>query len=194
MNTEDVEVRRTMPSRRGYVIAAVIAAVGLVFGLGGLARGISDLSAEVDAFDRVDVPGQGAIRFETPGNYTLYYESAVANVVPPFRAVLEGPDGEPVELTAYEGSFDYTVGGHNGTAVATFRIETPGTYDLHAMGSVPAGSGQLAVGKGLGGHLARTLVPGLILFVAMVAAAVLAIVTAVRRRRSRRQQALSAAG
>lgn len=192
MNSEDVtQNRRLAPTRRGYAIAAVLAVVGLVIGLGGLLGGIGDLSAEVDAFQRVDVPGRGTVRFSSAGDYTLYYETVLGGGRPAFRTVLEGPDGELVQMTEYTGSFDYSVGGHDGSAIATFSIETPGTYELHAMASAPAGSGRLAVGKGLGGHLAKTLAPALVGFLTLMTAAALAIVTAARRRTARRRDTLA---
>lgn len=174
-----------LPSRRGYLIAAIVAVLGLIIGVGGLVRGMGQLSDDVDAFDRVDLPGSGTVRFATAGHYTLYYEATGATEVPPFRVVLQAPSGEPVQLTEYRGSFDYSTGDHEGTAVATFHIDTPGPYDLASEASIPPGIGQLAVGKGLGGNLAQTLVPGLVLFLALITAATLAVVTAVRRRRAR---------
>ena len=181
------------PSRRGYLVAALTAVFGLVFGVGGLILGVNQLSSEVDGFDRVSMPGQGSVTFEAPGDYTLYYESLGGGQVQPFQALLASPSGERVPMTAYEGSFDYSVGKYDGTAVATFHIDKAGTYDLRSESLAPVGSGQLAVGKGLGGHLASTLIPGLILFVAFVTATVVASVTAVRRRRSGRLERIAAA-
>ena len=96
-------------------------------------------------------------------------------------------------MTAYSGSFEYSVGGYDGSAIATFSIEAPGSYELRSESQSSLGTtGQLAVGKGLGGHLARTLVPALFLFTAFVAAVIVAVVTGVRRRRAVRPDRLAA--
>ncbi|MDQ4069767.1 MAG: hypothetical protein M3203_09920 [Actinomycetota bacterium] len=179
------------PSRRGYVVAAVLALVGLVVGVGGLVRGFTQLSDTVDRFPRMDVPGSARFDFAAPGDFTLYYESAgaadgvVTVSLPPVQVALTAEQGgQVVSLEEYEGSFDYSVGGRDGTALATFRIDTPGTYVLTADAPVPPGAARLAIGKGLGGALAQTVVPGLFLAGALIAAAVVAIATAVRRRRA----------
>lgn len=183
------------PSKRGYVIAAILAVLGLTFGGGGLLVGLNQVSDKVDGFQRIDVPGSGAVRFTAPGEFTVYYEATGTTAdggvnvsLPPVQILLTGGEGgEPVRLSEYEGSLNYDVGGHEGFAVATFRIDTPGTYVLAGDATIAPGIAQLAVGHGLGGDLVQTILPGLVLFLAFLAAAIVAIVTFVRRRRARRR-------
>ena len=182
------------PSRRGYAIASLIAVLGLMIGVSGLVRGFGELSDRVDSFQRVEVPGNGRFEFAKAGDFTVYYETSgtgggevVTVSLPPVRVTLvPEPGGAPIPIQEYGGSFDYSVGGHYGTALATFRIDTPGTYVLTAEAEIPPGAAQLAIGKGLGGTLARTIIPGIFLGVALIAAAIVAVVTAIRRRRARR--------
>lgn len=180
------------PSRAGYVVAAAIALLGVIVGVAGIVVGFRSLSDQVDAFQRVSVPGSGTVTFGAAGDLTIYYEARGASQsdggtpVPPLQIrMVRQPGGDPLPIQDYGGSVNYSVGGHEGTAVATVRVDRPGTYELTGAANLPAGTARLAVGKSLGGVLARTLLPMLVIFVALGGAAVLAIVTAVRRRRAR---------
>lgn len=182
------------PSRRGYFVAGLIAAIGLLLGALGLVRGFGALSDRVDGFERVDVPGQAGLTFDTTGDFTLYYEAsgtsgAASNDTLPAVEVLLEPagGGDPVPIEEYGGSVTYSVGGHEGRAVGTFHIDAPGDYTLSSDASLNPGFAQLAVGTSLRGPLAQVFLSGLILFVAFAAAVVVSVVTAVRRRRARRR-------
>ncbi len=183
------------PSRRGYVIAVVIAVIGVVIGVSGLLRGLSQLSDRVEAFQRVDVPGTDTLSFSGPGDFTVYYEATSLGLaegetvsLPAVDISLESEgDKASVELAKYSGNLTYTVGGYEGVAVATFHIDRPGTYKMTAKAALAPGIGQLAVGKGLGSSFARALLPGLILLLALLTAIILTVVTAVRRHRARGQ-------
>lgn len=178
------------PSRRGYLIAAVIAVVGLVFGGGAVLRGFARLTDTVDAFQRVDVPGGGALSFDTAGDFTIYYETAggarATAALPPVQLGLEAREGgEAVTLSEYAGSLTYGVGERQGEAVATFHVDAPGAYVLTTDAPLAPGIARMAVGRGIGGQFAQSLVGGLALALALVVAVILAGVTAVRRRRAR---------
>ena len=186
---------RPGPSRRPYAVAAIVAAIGVVIGVAGVVSGLSRFADKVDRFSRAEVPGSTALHFSETGDFTIYYEAAGANLgdegsitLPPVEiSMASEQDGEPVPLSEYGGSFDYSVNDYHGTAVATFHIDSPGAYVLGAEGSVEPGIGRLAVGRSLGNDLAQTLVPTLVAFLAVAGAAIVAIVTAVRRRRTRSQ-------
>ena len=178
------------PSRAGYAIAAVIAVVGAVIAIVGVVNSFRTFADRVDAFQRVNAPGTGQVTFAEAGDFTLYYEapgvSGDGGVVPAMDIVLvAAPAGPPVQLSRYGGRFTYTVSGHEGTAIATFHIGSPGRYVLTSTADSARLFGQLAVGKSLGSALAGLLVPILLAFAAFGTAAVLAIVTAVKRSRRR---------
>lgn len=183
------------PSRRGYLVASLIAVAALLIGGIGIIRSFGVVSDRVGAFHRVDVPGSEVLDFYEAGDYTLYYEAAgitgdaeATAALPPVRVLLEPADGgQPVTLEEYGGSLTYSAGGHDGRALATFHIDRPGSYKLSSDAEIMAGQAQLAVGEGLGSPLARVFLWGAVLLVAFLAALVLSVVTAVRRSRARRR-------
>lgn len=141
----------------------------------GIVLGVNALSDRVNGFQRVNVPGTGVVTFDDGGDYTMYYETAGglgdyaiyfdvvgvtgdSSVTPTLTVNLEpAPDNSTAQkpsLDPYAGSFTYSVGDHNGLAIATFDIDEPGSYALTSTGSLESGTGRLAVGKGSGARLA----------------------------------------
>jgi hypothetical protein len=114
--------------------------------------------------DRVDelqrVPASeagGAVSLAEPGGYTVYFEADGVNEgladIP--ALALQPLDGaEPVSLRDYSSDFTYDFGGHEGRAVATFRLERPGRYRLRASATGGAGA-ELAVGRAIGDGVGR---------------------------------------
>ncbi|MDQ4097010.1 MAG: hypothetical protein M3144_03965 [Actinomycetota bacterium] len=190
----------TRASRRGYVLAAALLALSVVVGVGGVVAAARTLSDRVEGFQRVGVPGMADVRFDRAGSYTFYYEAiGVGNEeesgvsLPPVQLSLNAVDARTtVTVDRYRGSFNYSIGGHEGFAVATARIDRPGTYQLRADATIEPGIADVAIGRSLARGLAGTLVAALTAFGTFVAAVVVAIITAVRRRDARRT--LSVAG
>ena len=183
-------------ARRGYLLAAVLVLVGIVVGAGGVVSAARTVADRVEGFQRVGVPGTSEVRFERAGSHTLYYEAAgVGNeeetgvTLPPVQVTLNNAQSSaPLTVKRYGGSFNYSIGGHEGFAVGTVRIERPGRYLLRADATIEPGIADIAVGRSLARGLAATLTAGLVAFGAVVAAIVIAIITAVRRRDARRTQ------
>jgi hypothetical protein len=178
------------PSRLWYWAAAglLIAALACVsFAVAGFVS----LSHQINAFQRVRVPGQADVSFASPGGYLIYFEGpgfSTASRIGTVRVLLQGTDGLPVPISRLQGkSENYSVTGHSGVAVASFTIARPGTYVLSAgLPSSPAPV-DIAVGRGIGTGIGATVILILVAVFALGPAAVaVGAVTAVRRHRSRR--------
>ncbi len=88
-------------------------------------------------------------------------------------------------LADYGGRLTYDFGGHAGQALFTFEIDRPGRYVVEASS---AGRGDLAVGRGVGGRLVRTVVGAVLLALGgVIVGAIVLIVTAVARHNAGRQ-------
>lgn len=173
-------VERT--ARRGYVLAAVLAVVGVVGA--GVWGGIVVL-------DRLDAPSTfvRAVPGEevelAAGEHVLYVEGAAPESLGPVS--VKDPDGAPVDLRPV-GDIRYDVpadlvGGRDdvlGTALGAFDADAPGAYTLAAEQAV-AGGVRLAVGEDVArAGLRALLLPGAVAAVTLVAAVVLAARTASR--------------
>jgi hypothetical protein len=178
------------PSRLWYWVAAglLIAALACVsFAVAGFVS----LSHQINAFQRVRVPGQADMSFASPGGYLIYFEGpgfSTASRTGTVRVLLQGTDGLPVPISRLQGkSENYSVTGHSGVAVASFTITRPGTYVLSAgLPSSPAPV-DIAVGRSIGAGIGATVILILVAVFALgPAAVVVGAVTAVRRHRSRR--------
>jgi hypothetical protein len=178
------------PSRLWYWVAAglLIAALACIsFAVAGFVS----LSHQINAFQRVRVPGQADVNFASPGGYLIYFEGPGFNTASrtgTVHVLLQGTNGLPVPVSRLEGRAEtYSVTGHSGVAVASFTIARPGMYVLSAglpTSPVPV---DIAVGRGIGAGIGATVVLILVAVFALGPAAVaVGAVTAVRRHRSRR--------
>jgi hypothetical protein len=152
------------------------------------------MAREVEAFQRVPIPGQAEVSFDRPGGYTVYFEGLGAGdetaTVPAFRmSITPVGGGEEVLVRPSGGSELYNMAGHSGRAIGTFRIEEPGRFLVRTAGEPQAVQANVAIGQGTGGEIARTLlltVPvALVLFLGGV---LLAVIVAARRSRARHLQ------
>jgi len=174
------------PSKAGYLVGAVVIAVGVV---GAVLWGIFGWMSFTDTIgnlERVTANGQGEVDLAGAGGYVIYYEGpgADSGEVPAGRVSL-APAGsdEPVTLETYDSELSYNDGDHAGYAILTFDIDTPGTY---VVDSESDGDGELAIGRSVGGKLVVTIVGALVIGgLGVVVGAVILIVTAVRRRNAR---------
>jgi hypothetical protein len=190
---DSVESNSTRASRGGYVLAAVLFVLSVAIGVGGVVAAAQALSDRVDGFQRVGVPGSAQVHLDRAGSYTFYYEAVglgneeeTGVSLPPVQLSLKAVDGgAPVAVDRYRGSFNYSIGGYEGFAVATARIDRPGTYHLRTEATIEPGIADVAIGRSLARGLAGTLVAAFAAFGTFVAAVVIAIVTAVRRRDAR---------
>ncbi len=167
-------------------MAAVVGVVGVVAGVVVVVSGVTGYLDRIADLQRVPVPGRASVTFDEPGSYTLYYEPAFGDTdrVPPFDVEIVGPDGEPVDFGRYTGDFTYSGSGHEGTAVATFRIERAGRFEVRS--SAPEGTrGELALGGSLTSGILEDAVAGVaVIAVGLLVAGALAGFVAVRRHRA----------
>ena len=178
------------PSRLWYWVAAglLIAALACV---SFAAAGFVSLSHQINAFQRVRVPGHADMSFASPGRYLIYFEGPGLNAASrtgTVHVLLQGTDGLPVPISRLRGrSETYSVAGHSGVAVASFTIARPGTYVLSAGLPTSPDPVDIAVGRSIGAGIGATVILILVaVFVLGPAAVVVGAVTAVRRHRSRR--------
>ena len=178
------------PSRLWYWVAAglLIAALACV---SFAAADFVSLSHQIDAFQRVRVPGHADMSFASPGRYLIYFEGPGFNAASrtgTVHALLQGTDGLPVPISRLQGrSETYSVAGHSGVAVASFTIARPGTYVLSADLPTSPDPVDIAVGRSIGAGIGATVILILVAVFALgPAAVVVGAVTAVRRHRSRR--------
>ena len=179
------------PSRLWYWVAAglLIAALACV---SFAVAGFFSLSHQINAFQRVRVPGQADMSFASPGGYLIYLEGPgfnTANRTGTVHVLLQGTDGLPVPISRLQGQSEtYSLTGHSGVAVASFTIPRPGTYVLSAGLPTSPAPVDIAVGRGIGAGIGATVILILVAVFALgPAAVVVGAVTAVRRHRSRRR-------
>lgn len=178
------------PSAWWFGAAGAAAVLGIVIGVVILVRTFVGWMDRIDDFDRVSVPGDGAVTVDGTGGFSIYHEYLGADtddLFSPdiFDVNLTAPDGSEVRLSAYDGRSTYGTPDHEGEGLFTFTAEEPGEYVLSADGD-PA---TLAVGRGLGRGLVGGIVRGIVVGVlGVVAGIVIAIVVGVSRSRNRRRQ------
>ena len=196
--------RRIRPSVLWYWVAGALITAGLAWLVGGFVYGFTSLARQVDEFQRVPLPGQGEVIFAEAGDYVLYYEaidavggsigvsvgtsSASDRIPSSFRArIVPTDERNTVPISDFEGSLTYTVGGHAGQALGSFRIENPGTYRLQTWleDGEPA---TVALGPGLGSEItAIVLIPLGGAAILVPAGAGVAVVAGIERSRAKRQ-------
>ena len=159
---------RKRPQWLGYVVGGAVFAVAAVVAVVVAVLGVKGMAERVDELQRVPVSeAGGTVALAEPGGYTVYYEAPGVSdngvVDLPRLAVQQVHGSEPVALRRYSSDVTYDFGGHEGRAVATFRIEQPGSYLVRATG-VDADFAEVAVGRsvstGLGGAFLRAAAIG----------------------------------
>lgn len=179
-----------MTTKRGYWLGALLIVTGVV---GALAFGVLSFAAmerQVDAFQRVPVPGQGTVRLDDR-KYVVYVEAADGDErLGAFELfVLDPRTNQPLPVGDYSSKVTYTVGGHAGRARATVTPPSPGRYDVRvAAAGDPASA--VAFGPSIGGRIV-TMVVGTLLIGGLLGGGGLAllITTAVRRSTAKRRAA-----
>ena len=188
------------PPRYWYLIAGgLLAAAVACLSIAVIAMFSWD--RQVQDFQRVPVPGEGAVTLTQPGEYVLYVETrgqcctwSVGSQNRPLTgwslrlAVGLASGGPETRVSDWSGLPEsYSVSGHQGLTGMSFTITRPGIYIIDTSDVHPGMVTDLAVGRNI---LPATLLP-LVLIVAGLAAlggAVLSFaLTAARRRRARRR-------
>jgi hypothetical protein len=174
-------------SRAGFWVAGLIAVAGLVGAVIWGLVGLSGMVGQVDAFPRMDVPGERVLTVQEPVELTIFYEAPGIDQeqaeLPPLTLSIFDPDGAPVAVAGYGSELTYHVDDHTGRAVATFAAAAAGDYRMLVEGDAPPGA-TIAVGEDFGGFIGALLGAGLLVLVTLGAAIILALITANRRRKS----------
>lgn len=190
-----------MPGRKWYAIAGAIFVVSFVAFVFFLFTRILGMG---DAFDRFVVPGSAEVELEETGRHTIFHESistldgAVYRVgdVSGLEIEVVSPDGSPVRVISPTGSMEYRLGGREGTAMAAFEAEEPGTYRISA--TYRGGEGPetvLAVTRGFGTRIVTTIFGAIGLALGGTVLSVgIAVTTFVLRYRSKRRPPTVPAG
>lgn len=187
---------RPLPSSRWYWLAGALAALGLALVGWAVWSGVS-IGRAVEAFPRVDVPGQAEVALEA-GRYTVYYETQATPGAadPPDApwstvevAVERVGDNEQVAVRLPLGSSTYEIGGRQGVSVRRFTIDQPGTYEVSVAADQAASEGTVAIGSGVGRGLITLLLAIFGAVGLLVTAGALAGVIALVRHLRRRQAA-----
>ena len=170
-----VTTSRANPSRRPYVLAALIAVIGVAAATVWLATALVDQVQRPADFARADVPGSVSVTLSQTGPHLVYVEVPRDDAVPRLVDDLSvtDPAGDRVDVREYRLALQYDLAdGHLATAVASFDAERTGTYVVTADGvrAVPAGT-RIAVGDDLAPALLRAVLPPLLTGLIRLAAA-----------------------
>lgn len=175
------------PAKSWFVVAVLIAVVGLAIAAVMFVRGIIDHTERIENFDRAGLPAELDVEITETGGYSIYHEYDGADDYgwsPDPTVTVTDPSGHEVDLELYDGSITYSASGYEGEGLFTFRAYETGTFHVSASGE--AGDG-IAVGRGLGsglvGAIAGSIAIGLL---AVIGGTVMAIVVGVKRSSSRR--------
>jgi len=179
------------PSRVWYWVGGGAALIGVTGAVLWFVLGLLSLSHQVEGFQRVPIDGEPRrVNLLRAGSYTAYFEprfGRASDSGPAVDARLVAPDGQEVPLSSYDSDLTYDFGGYQGRAVFTFRIDSPGAYQLQ---SSAADGGVLALGRGVGNKLVTSIVGAFAIGIVGLAVGIpLVIVTAVRRHSARRRDA-----
>ncbi|WP_010246206.1 hypothetical protein [Acetivibrio cellulolyticus] len=189
-----METEVIKPSKIFYVVSGVILVIGIILFVIIL---ISGIFSSVDKINnQVIVPGTKIIELKETGKYSIYFE---------YRSVIDGKvfetnnisglmcslrNAETEELIKLDNSSvnsNYSVNGREGKRIFEFAINEPGKYELKAW--YEEGEGEeavLAIGKGFGMTLVRTIVVSLgTLFISFGASFAIFIITLVKRKKAK---------
>jgi hypothetical protein len=178
--------QRVRPGRAWYLVALGI----FVAGVAWLVVGLVSLVGTINDLQRVPLPSGGTVSLTHSGGYTIYYEGPGAQTgdIPDFHInVAAASNGAAVgSLTRYGSNVTYSVGSHQGRAVLSFQVRSPGQFKITATGA-PAGA-DLAFGGSIGGGIASALLPAIPLIALGFLAALVLLVVRIIVTRSGRQR------
>ena len=177
---------RRAPGRKWYLLAGVLALVGLLGA--GLALW-QTLTAIDDDLQRGTFPGETELVLLEAGTYTIFVEYPAGSALDPavggLGVEIISEQGESLPLKNPNGNFTYTLDNRTGEAVLEFEIAEPGTFLM--VGDYSAGDSgppvTLAVSKGFGGRLFAGV--GAVILIPLLtwsAAVAIVVVTFLRRR------------
>lgn len=178
---------RRRPTRAGYLVAAMLAIVGLGAAALWAATGVLDQVQRPETFTRAAAPGPLHVDLTRPGLHVVYVEAASDDVARATVVVIAtsvtvlDPAGSQVPVRPYRKDLTYHHGGAVGKAVAVFDAPEAGTYRLTTIDAPGIPPMALAVGDDLAPGVVRAIaLPALTALATLVLATLLAVATARR--------------
>lgn len=189
----DTEVIK--PGKVFYLVSGAVFVIGIILFVVLLLTGITSSVNRLDT--RIVVPGTQTIELKETGKYSIYFE---------YRSVLDGKvyetesivglmcslksteTGQSVNLSNSIINSNYSISGRQGKSIFDFDINKPGKYEFKAWYKSERGEeAVLAIGKGFGGSLVRTILLCIgVLIISLGASIAIFVVTLVRRNRAKK--------
>jgi hypothetical protein len=179
----------------GVLVGALLLGLAVSHSIGEF----RDLGDDVDAMDRISVPGEGVVTIDGAGDRVIYVEggggAAPIATLSPTEVTVEStaPDSTPIPVRNVSVSETYDLSGHSGRAALEFTVDEPGDYRI-AVEEAPSSVTNVAVGPHLdligpiGSIFVAVFVPAGVGGVLVIAGAVVLIVTGVRRSAAQRRE------
>ena len=172
------------PSRLPYLLAGLLAAVGLIVGAVWCVTALLDQIQRPEHFSRTAAPGSVTATVTSAGTYLVFVEAPrqAAIDVGPADITVSGPAGERVPVTPYGLDQRYDAPDELvGSAVAAFRADRAGDFTVTT--SAGTAGQRIAVGDDLAPDVVRAIVlPGLVASLSVLGALALAFGTWLHRR------------
>lgn len=161
-----------------------------------------DLTDQIDAMQRVSVPGEGRVNLDSPGEFFLYVErsgsTAPLGTLSESAVTVESvePDSTPLVLRTVSFNESYNFGGPAGRSAFAFTVDDPGEY-LITVTDAPPDVSNVAVGPRLdllgaiGSVFVAIFVPIGVGGLFVLVGGIVLIVTAVRRSGSAKRQRMA---
>ena len=187
-----METNIIKPSRIFYGVSVFILIIGIVLFAFLLVNGIHSIIDTIDT--RFVIPGSEVIELKEPGDYVIFYE---------YRSVVNGKHyntakepsngltcslkdintGEFIKLSSPT-NYNYSAFGYSGISLYKFSIDKPGKYELQGSYSSGGEEAVLAIGKGFGVALVRTIILCFVVFfISVMASSIIFTGTFVKRKR-----------
>lgn len=174
---------KVRPGRIWYLVALAIFAAGVAW----LIYGLTSLVGTVNDLQRVPLPGGGAVNLTHSGGYTIYYEGpgAQSGNLPSLHIDIApvSPGAAVSSLKQYGSTVTYNIGSHQGRAVLTLQVTSPGRFAVTATGA-PVTGADLAFGGSIGNGIVGALLPAIPLVILGVLSAMVLLIVRIIRKRS----------
>ncbi len=181
------------PRRRPGWIWLLLTLAVLTAGIIWLIYGFASVASTIDDLQRVPVPGHGTVSLTHSGGYTLYYEGPGARKgdIADFHVNVDpaSPGAAVASLTHYGTTVTYSLGSHQGRALLSLRVRSPGRFTVTTTGA-DRSNADLAIGGSIGSGIAGALLPSLpLIILGFGGSLVLLILRLVARRSAQRAYA-----
>ncbi len=124
---------RADATRRGYVLAVLVALVGSMATALWAVTGFLDQVQRPEEFARTEVPGVMSVELSQAGSHVIYVEGAGPVRLTAAALSVIDPEQVTVPVHPYDLDLRYDVPAHPGrlgTAIATFDADRTGTYQV----------------------------------------------------------------